>query len=89
MKPKSKLEASYSLLDKCISVEKDLIWMQSNCDPFAAILSSLEKKEVVCICSWICLVVLHRVVVCRREIYTKLLVHRRAHRAAQLPSFLM
>ncbi|EYB86841.1 hypothetical protein Y032_0272g929 [Ancylostoma ceylanicum] len=45
MKSESKLVKAFSLLEKCTSVEKDLVWTSSNCDPFAAILSCLEDKE--------------------------------------------
>ncbi|RCN27006.1 hypothetical protein ANCCAN_27266 [Ancylostoma caninum] len=45
MKSESKLDKAFNLLEKCTSVEKDLVWTSSNCDPFAAILSCLEDKE--------------------------------------------
>ncbi|KIH66477.1 hypothetical protein ANCDUO_03199 [Ancylostoma duodenale] len=47
MKSDSKLEKAFYLLEKCTSVDKDLVWTSSNCDPFAAILSCLEEKEKI------------------------------------------
>ncbi|CAJ0598113.1 unnamed protein product [Cylicocyclus nassatus] len=45
MKSERKVEDSFKLLEKFTSVDKDLVWTQSNCDPFAAILALLEKEE--------------------------------------------